>query len=144
MKNAKNQGFTLVELLVVIAIIGLLATFAIPSYRNYIARGETTSALNTLDGVRLAVEDALLRGADPTAVALPDAPATNPSALGTVAVAGFSGANAENGTITFTFNGAHSPRIQNTGTLTFTRTAGVWACTSSADIDADIRPKGCN
>ena len=35
-------GFTLVELMVVIVIVGLLAAISIPSYRNYVVRGQRT------------------------------------------------------------------------------------------------------
>lgn len=47
MKN-KQQGFTLIELMIVVAIIGALTTFAIPAYKDYVAKSELTSGLATL------------------------------------------------------------------------------------------------
>lgn len=43
-----RKGFTLIELMITVAIIGILAMLAIPSYNQYIARVETTKALNDI------------------------------------------------------------------------------------------------
>ena len=42
MKKAK--GFTLIELIIAIVIVGILASIAIPSYRDYVIRGNRRAA----------------------------------------------------------------------------------------------------
>lgn len=44
----KQKGFTLIELMVVIAIIAVLVTIALPSYREYVKRGNRRAAQSTM------------------------------------------------------------------------------------------------
>ena len=51
-----QRGFTLIELMIVVAIIAILASIAIPSYRDYVTRGKLTEAHSTLAGMSVRME----------------------------------------------------------------------------------------
>jgi len=47
-----QNGFNLVEVMIVVAIIGIVATFAVPLYRDYMERSKVSEAVMLLGGLR--------------------------------------------------------------------------------------------
>ena len=43
-----GSGFTLIEVMITVAVVAILAAIAIPSYREYIRRGERAEAKSTM------------------------------------------------------------------------------------------------
>jgi type IV pilus assembly protein PilE len=60
MKTSQSQGrapgFTLIELMVAMAIVAILTAIAYPSYRNYVIRGQLTTATNALSAMQANME----------------------------------------------------------------------------------------
>ena len=52
MKQARQQGFTLIELMIVIAIVGILSAVALPAYQDYTTRAKLVEALAIMGEVK--------------------------------------------------------------------------------------------
>jgi len=54
----KNKGFTLIELMIAVAIVGVLSMIALPSYRDYVMRGQLAEGRERAEDFRLRVTQA--------------------------------------------------------------------------------------
>lgn len=58
--GGRERGFSLIELMVVVAIAAILASIAIPSYRDYVRRGAIEEATSQLSAGRVVFEQFFL------------------------------------------------------------------------------------
>lgn len=61
--NLRWFGFTLIELMIVLAIVGIVASYAIPAYQDYLARSRVGEGLSLAVSARLAVAENAASGA---------------------------------------------------------------------------------
>ena len=62
MSRRLQPGFTLIELMIVVAIIGILASVAMPAFRDYAARAKVSEALVQLTNCRNIIQEVYVSG----------------------------------------------------------------------------------
>ena len=105
MRKADQAGLTIIELMLIVAIIGILASVAIPAYRDYTVREKVREAVSLANPSRTALGIACskgsLAGADNQQLGLPAANAHARDHTRSITAAGLSSSE---GTVTIVFN----------------------------------------
>jgi len=52
----RMSGFTLIELMIALVVVAILSAIALPSYRDYVARGKISEATSNLADMRVKLE----------------------------------------------------------------------------------------
>lgn len=141
----KTKGFTLIELMIVVAIIGILATIAIPAYRNYIAKSQATAALDEIRAGKTKYELALGDGdaisSGTTWLASIGMPSSSKYCIFSL---GASTDTTENIVCTIQNSGA-IPTPGTTAKISLNRSAaGHWTCTTTNFSQDVAKPTHCD
>ncbi|HEX5126766.1 MAG TPA: type IV pilin protein [Rhodocyclaceae bacterium] len=134
-------GFTLIELMIVVAIISILAAIALPSYRDYILRGQIAGATQVLSQKKVQMEQLFASNRAYNANPLAPACANKTTDDGSFTIV-VDCTNANAFTVTATSSdGAFNYTIDQAGTKTSTITYSGWA-TGSSPVQHWVMKKG--
>lgn len=139
--EADQRGVTLIELMTVMVVLGILASIAIPSYRNYLIRSNRSDAKSALMQVQAAQEKFYLQNnaytdkvaeGSPTGLGLAS---TTTNGYYTISVTLAGGGQSYTASATPTASGGQSDdtncgtfKINDIGKRDVTGTQGVTAC----------------
>ena len=136
--KTKARGFSLIELMIAVVIVGILAAIAIPSYSNYVARGNRSAAESYILGAANKQEQYMLDARQyATTLALLNlstAP-TEVSSNYSISISADNSATPPTYTITATPTGSQASRDTQCGNLTINQ-SGTKGISGTGSVDS--------
>lgn len=136
--KTKARGFSLIELMIAVVIVGILAAIAIPSYSNYVARGNRSAAESYILGAANKQEQYMLDARQyATTLALLNlstAP-TEVSSNYAISISADNSATPPTYTITATPTGSQASRDTQCGNLTINQ-SGTKGISGTGSVDS--------
>jgi type IV pilus assembly protein PilA len=143
-QSSRQAGFTLIELMIIIAIIGIIASMAMVSYKDYLTRSKVSTGLELAASTKLAVSEYYSsEGRLPETNAeagLPMPTSTVSKYANSVGI----GVAPSTGTVTITYKGFGDLAAGKTLLLVPSLTGGAvaWDCYST-DLSVTLTPSSC-
>jgi type IV pilus assembly protein PilA len=143
------KGFTLIELMIVVAIVGILAAIALPAYQDYMARSQTTGALNEVSAVKISIEEKYSSSSGVTSTDAADMTGDTADKLKILGLQSATSARCSKYLATLTTSGAAQIECtMNGGTEVQAKkvqwnraTSSFWSCVT--EVPSRIAPKSC-
>ncbi|NBO76248.1 MAG: pilin [Betaproteobacteria bacterium] len=129
-----DRGFTLIELMIVVAIVAVLASIALPQYRNYVAKAEVGTAVSNVAGEKVKVAEAANAAAADACAGLPAS--TCVAAGNTVTLTGRFPATAASDAVAST--------VVTIKVVDITQSPIVWECKVTKSVVAGYQSDDCD
>jgi type IV pilus assembly protein PilA len=147
MKQARQQGFTLIELMIVIAIVGILSAVALPAYQDYTVRARVAEVLSIASGFKSQLVEYHAINSSWPATGLTDLGYATDTLDPGSEYAGTVSLTANTGALTVQIDSTGSTAVDG-GALTFTPTVSngsvSWVCTTGiATTEYSKLPDNC-
>lgn len=78
-KTSRNRGFTLIEVIIVVVIVGIIASFAVPSYMRYVRDSKRSEGQVALLSLSTQLERCFTEGFSYVSASCPTAPVDSQS-----------------------------------------------------------------